>query len=398
METAGGDARRLPESALTTGLEHFASQKLEAIAAKGLERRLAPTARDAGLIAWRGGKRLLSFSCNDYLGLSQHKDVIAAAIDATRKYGAGAGASRFVTGNHPLYEALEAELARFKGAEAAIVFGSGYLANIGIIPALVGPGDLILGDELMHACLHAGAKLSGAKLELFPHNDAMDVEARLRSRRRRYRHVLILTEGVFSMDGDRAPVTELSGIANQHDAWLMVDDAHAFGVLNQGRGSAAGEVVPLAMGTLSKAVGSYGGYLCTSRTVAQLIRHRSRSLIYSTGLPPCVLAAARTALSIIVNDPALTFRPLHLARRFTQALGLKPAESAVVPLILGAPSRALEASSALADKGFLVVAIRPPTVPEGTSRLRFSFSAAHREEDVERLIEAVIGLGLPRQT
>ena len=192
----------------------------------------------AVLFVERGGRKLVSFSCNDYLGLSRHPKVIAAAIAATETYGAGAGASRYVTGDNPLYGEVEARLARLKGTEGAIVFGSGYLANLGIIPALLGEGDLIVGDELMHACMHGGSRLSRAKILLFRHNDADHCAELLAKHRPNHRHTLVMTEGVFSMDGDRAPVKRLADIAKQHDAWLFTDDAHALGVIGDGKGSA----------------------------------------------------------------------------------------------------------------------------------------------------------------
>jgi len=380
-------------------LDRFARDKLAAIAKRARTRRLVATARGPGAAATRGEARLVSFCDNDYLGLSQHLAVIEAAVAATRRLGAGAGASRLVTGNGPLYAALEARIARLKGTEAALVFGSGYLANIGIIPTVAGRGDLVLGDELMHACMHAGARLSGARVRHFRHNDADDCAKLLAAHRGAHRHCLILTEGVFSMDGDRAPVKALSQLVRAHDSWLLVDDAHALGVINGGRGSGfdeAGAPIPidLQMGTLSKAAGAYGGYVAASRAVVELLVNRARSLIYTTGLPPGVLAAADKALELIETDPALAAAPLARARAFTGALGLPAAESAVVPLVLGGEARTLAASAALEGRGFLVTAIRPPTVPVGTSRLRFTFSAAHSEDDVARLIEAVRALDL----
>ncbi|MGE5540417.1 MAG: aminotransferase class I/II-fold pyridoxal phosphate-dependent enzyme [Gemmatimonas sp.] len=382
-----------------TDLDAYARAKLAAIDRAERRRTLAPTARSQGLWLDRDGKRLLSFSCNDYLGLSLHPDVIAASVSATARYGAGAGASRYITGNSPLYRELEAALARLKGADESLVFATGYLANIGVIPALVGPGDLIVADELMHASMHAGAKLSGAEIILFRHNDARDCARLLEARRAMVRHALILTEGVFSMDGDRAPVAELFDVAQSHDAWLMTDDAHALGVIGGGRGSGVDRDgrsvgVPLQMGTLSKAVGALGGYVAASSTVIDMLRHRARSAIYSTALPPGVVAAAVTALGIIERDPALCGRPLALARRFTAQIGLPEAESAIVPVIVGPEDAAMTAQAALADAGFMVVAIRPPTVPVGTCRLRIAFSAAHREEDVDRLAATFENLGI----
>ena len=383
---------------MTNALDDFAREKLAAIEAATLTRRLKPTIRQEGGGVRRGKSQLLSFCDNDYLGLSQHPALKRAAMDATERFGAGAGASRLVTGDNPLYEALESRLARIKGTEAAIVFGSGYLANIGIIPTFVGANDLIIADELAHACLHGGARLSRAETQFFRHNDVEDCERLLAASRHDHRHCLILTEGVFSMDGDRAPVAALSAAARGFDAWLLVDDAHALGVINHGRGSgfADGESLPveLQMGTLSKAVGAYGGYLAASRPVIELIVNRARSLIYTTALPPGTLAAAEKGLELIETDPGLTATPLARARAFTRALGLPEAESAIVPMILGDEAPALDAAERLAERGFLVTAMRPPTVPEGTSRLRFTFSAVHREDDVTALAEAVRSLRL----
>jgi 8-amino-7-oxononanoate synthase len=373
-------------------LTAFAEAKLAALEAQSLRRRLAPTRRLDGLWVERGGRRLLSFSCNDYLNLSHHPAVKAAAAAAIEAHGAGAGASRLVTGDHPLLAELEARLARLKGTEAACLFGSGYLANTGLIPTLAGEGDLVLVDELAHACIWAGAKLSGAEVIAFRHNDVADLERRLAEARPRVRRVLVATDGVFSMDGDLAPLDALSGICLAHDAWLLSDDAHGIGVLAEGRGSAAlfpGATIPLQMGTLSKAVGSYGAYVCASRAVVDLLKTRARTLVYSTAPPPASIAAAQAALDIIEADPALTARPVANARAFAAALGLPQAESPILPVVIGAADDALAASRMLEAQGFLVVAIRPPTVPPGTARLRIAFTAGHSEADVMRLAAAV---------
>jgi 8-amino-7-oxononanoate synthase len=244
----------------------------------------------------------------------------------------------------------------------------------------------------------AGAKLSGATIDTFAHNDSDAVGRLLAANRSTHRHCLLLTEGVFSMDGDLAPLPALAALADRHDAWLMTDDAHALGVVGGGRGSsfAHGEpvTVPLQMGTLSKAAGGYGGYLCTSRSVAELVRNRARSFVYSTGLPPGAVAAATEALRLIRNEPDRVARPVALAGQFTAALGLPPAVSAIVSLTVGPNDRTLAASEALRRAGFLVGAIRPPTVPAGTARLRFTFSAAHSKQAVDGLIAAVRQLEL----
>lgn len=367
-------------------LDRFATEKLDVLDQAALRRRLVETDRDAFPWVFRNGRRLLSFSCNDYLGLSVHPRVKAAAIEAARRYGTGAGASRLVTGNNSLYGALEQRLAQAKGTQAACVFGSGYLANLGVIGALAGPDDLILLDELDHACIHAGAQLSRATIKTFRHNDIADAAALLEAHRKHFAKALLVTETVFSMDGDRAPLAALAALCTAHDTWLMSDDAHGFGMTAP---DAAKAVVPLHMGTLSKAIGSYGGYLCASAPVIDFIKTRARSLIYSTGLPPATLAAASAALDVIAGDPALAGAPLRKARLFTERLGLALAQSPIVPLILGEPEAALAASEQLAEAGFLVTAIRPPTVAPGTARLRFAFSASHEDEDIERLAATI---------
>jgi 8-amino-7-oxononanoate synthase len=375
-----------------SSLDDFAMSKLAGLEGRHLRRRLVTTAR-RDVVVERDGRRLVSFSCNDYLGLSGHPALADAARDAITQYGVGAGASRLVTGNHPLYDALESRLARLKGTAAACVFGSGYLANTGIIPALAGSGDLVLIDEFAHACLWAGARLCGATVLAFRHNDLDNLRALLDARRARHGKALILTDGVFSMDGDLAPLPALGRLAREYDAWLMADDAHGIGVVGEGRGStfATGTAadVPLQMGTLSKAIGGYGGYLCGSVPVIELMKNRARTLIYSTALPPATVAAAIAALDLIAADPALAAVPLAKARAFTARAGLRPAASQIVPLIVGAPDAALAAARFLEAEGFLVVPIRPPTVPPGTARLRFAFTARHDDADIARLADLV---------
>ncbi len=369
-------------------LDAYAEAKLRSLDARNLRRTLADTGRAGFPEIVRDRRRLLSFACNDYLGLSLDPRVKAAAVGALATFGVGAGASRLVTGNHPLYAALEAKLAAMKGSEAAAVFGSGYLANLGVLGALAGPSDLIVIDELAHACLNAGADLSRAHVVRYRHNDAAHAAELLDELRERHRHALLVTETVFSMDGDRAPLAALAELAARSDAWLMSDDAHGFGVVP----AAETVAVPLQMGTLSKAVGGYGGYCCASQAVVALLKNRARPLVYSTALPPATVAAALASLEIIAAEPLLRAAPLRKARLFTTLLGLPPAQSPIVPLILGEPAAALAASAALAEAGFLVAAIRPPTVPAGTARLRFAFSAGHADADIEALAAALRAL------
>ena len=370
-------------------LDQFAQSKLDDLQRRHLRRTLADTWREDGIWIERNGRRLLSFSCNDYLNLTQHPTVKQATKVALEKYGAGSGASRLVTGNHPLYAELEARLARIKKTEAAVVFGSGYLANAGIIPVLIGRDGLVLVDELSHACIFAGVQLSRGKAMVFRHNDVSHARELLTAHRAQYDRALIVTDGVFSMDGDLAPLAELNALAEEHDAWLMSDDAHGLGVVGGGRGSSfAGNThipVPLQMGTLSKAVGAYGGYLCASAPVIDLMRNRARTLIYSTGLPPAIVAASIAALDLIEREPGYAALPVQKAKTFTKIVGLPEAQSPVVPVIVGEEQAALAASDLLAEEGFLAAAIRPPSVPAGSARLRLTFTAQHPDEQVARL-------------
>jgi len=370
-------------------LDRYALSKLDDLQRRHLRRTLTETLREDGIWVERGGRRLLSFSCNDYLNLTQHLEVKRAAIAAIERYGAGSGASRLVTGNHPLYAELEERLARIKQTEAAVVFGSGYLANAGIIPVLIGRDGLVLLDEFSHACIYAGAQLSRGRVMTFRHNDLDRARALLAKHRAEHDHALIVTDGVFSMDGDLAPLADLLALARKHDTWLMSDDAHGLGVIGNGRGSsfAAGThvEVPLQMGTLSKAVGAYGGYLCASAPVIELMRNRARTLIYSTGLPPAIVAAALAALNLIEREPDYAALPVKKARHFTRLTNLPEAQSPIVPVVIGEEEAALSASKLLAEHGFLAAAIRPPSVPAGTARLRLTFTAQHPDEAIERL-------------
>jgi 8-amino-7-oxononanoate synthase len=374
-------------------LDQFAQDKLDGLKRRHLQRALTDTVRGDGIWVERDGRKLLSFSCNDYLNLTQHPAVKRAAVAAIEDYGAGSGASRLVTGNHPLYAQLEARLARSKRTEAACVFGSGYLANTGIIPVLIGEDGLVLLDELSHACIYAGAQLSRGTVMTFRHNNVSHAHELLATHRSGHDRTLIVTDGVFSMDGDLAPLEELLSLADAHDAWLMSDDAHGIGVLGGGHGSGfIGNThmqIPLQMGTLSKATGSYGGYLCASAPVIELMRNRARTLIYSTGLPPASVAAAIAALDVIEREPAYAALPVQKAKAFTRRAGLPEAQSPIVPVVMGDEETALAASRFLEDEGYLVIAIRPPTVPAGTARLRLTFTAQHPDDEIGRLADIV---------
>ncbi len=285
-----------------------------------------------------------------------------------------------MTGSHPLYAGLERDLADWKGSERALVFSSGYMANVGVIPALVGKEDLIVADRLCHACMWDGARLSGATVMRFDHNDVDHCGKLLDTHRDGFGHCLILTESVFSMDGDRGPVLDLSTMAIRHRSWLMTDDAHDLEIDQR-------SLADVKLGTLSKALGSCGGYVCGPAELIEWLSSRARTLMFSTGLPPASVAAARAALRIIRDDDGRCRKTLENARRFTTALGRPPAASAIVPVIVGEPERAMAASAMLQEHGLLVVAIRPPSVPPDTARLRFAFSALHEPEPIERAAE-----------
>lgn len=373
-----------------SSLDRFADAKLASLEARSLRRELVSTHRMAEAGALRAGAGFVEFCGNDYLSLTHHPRVVAASAAAAERYGTGAGASRLVTGNHPLLAELEAELAAFRGSEDCVVFGSGYLTNLGVLPCFVGPDDLVVVDAWSHACIHAGSSLSRSRVVRVPHADVDALAETLERHRADHPRCVVATDGVFSMDGDLAPLDRLAGLCEAHDAWLLVDDAHALGVVGEGRGTAAhfGVEVPLQVGTLSKTLASYGGYLCASRTVCDLVRTRARSFIYSTGLPPSAVAAALAALRVLRDEPARRERPLALATRFTRAVGLPDPQTPIVPWVLDDPGVALAASAALEHRGFLVTAIRPPTVP--TARLRFTFAAGHTDAQVEALASAVL--------
>ena len=372
------------------------NKKLFEIKSLSQKRQLISTKRQNDSVVIRNNKTLISFSCNDYLGLSQNAQVIEASIKALKKYGSGSGASRLVSGNNPLYEKLERLLANFKNGEAACVFGSGYLTNSGIIPSLTSNKDFLLFDELSHASTNIGIKLSNARSIKFKHNDLNHVEILLKKYRKKYKSCFLLTEGVFSMDGDRGKIKELAYLAKKYDASIILDDAHGFGVLGNGKGSQYElDPVPevlIQMGTLSKAVGSYGGFVVAPKIIINLLHNKARSLIYTTALPPSVLAASIKAIEIIQSRKALVKKPYENAKLFCKIAGLPVPESPIVSIILKSEKNAINASKLLENNGYYVSAIRPPTVPINTSRLRFTFSAAHKKQDILNLSKLVKSL------
>lgn len=343
------------------------------------------------------GEAVLAFCTNDYLGLSRHPALVDAATRGAALYGVGAGASPLVSGHSAAHEALEAELAAFVGMPRALFFGSGYVANVGLVPALVGRGDAVFSDALNHACLIDGVRLSRADAHVYPHNDVETLATLLAASTARRK--LVVTDAVFSMDGDIAPIAEILRLCERHDAWLMVDDAHGFGVLGpDGRGTAAhlGVRSPrlVYMATLGKAAGSAGAFVAGPAPVVEWLMQRARSYIFATATPAMVAEALRAAVRVIRDEG---WRRDHLARLIahlragTAALPWDhpPSTTAIQPLLIGGNAEALAAMQALRARGLWVPAIRPPTVPDGTARLRVSLSAAHSEADVARLVAAL---------
>lgn len=344
------------------------------------------------------GRWLIHLSSNGYLGLARHPAVVAAAEEAAARYGAGSGSARLIGGNLPPHEDLERELARFKQAEDCLLFSTGYMASLGSITALVGPEDLVVGDRLNHASLIDACRLSGAALRVYPHADADRLEEVLKERRGRYRRVLVATEGVFSMDGDLPPLPRIAEIARRHDAWLLVDDAHGTGVFGkEGRGSLehfgmeTQEI--LQMGTLSKALGSQGGYLAGPRVVVELLRNRARSFIYTTAPAPACAAAGLAALQVVRREPELRRRLWENVRQWTSGLEglgweLISKTSPIVPVQVGGSRETMALAQALMEAGLYAPGIRPPTVSEGSARIRTILTSLHTAGDLEEALGA----------
>ena len=341
------------------------------------------------------GRDVVLLGSNNYLGLSTHPQVIAAAIEATRTFGTGASGSRLISGNSELYTTLEANLAKTKNTEAALVFSSGYTANTSIIPVLAGEDDLILSDALNHASIIDGCRLSRATKKVYRHCDVEHL-ASLLSESTAFRRRLIVTDGVFSMDGDIAPLPDIYEVATQYEAMLLVDDAHGFGVLGKdGNGTVAhfgleGTNI-IRMGTLSKAVGALGGYIAGSRVLVELLINKARGFIFTTGLPPATLAAANAALDVIRSSPELRQRLFSHAKYLKTALAnlgytLLPSETQILPVVLGTPQRTTSVANALLADGVFAPAIRPPAVPPDTSRLRLTVMATHTEAEIQQAI------------
>jgi len=382
-------------------LENLA-QDLEKLASQNLRRSL--TAVEETLPGGRvrvGGRVLLNLSSNDYLGLSQDPRLIDAAKDAAARWGVGAGASRLVVGHLALHEEVEARLVAFKGTEAAVIFSTGYMANLGAISALVGPDDTVFCDRLNHASIYDGIKLSGANLARFPHGDLDRLEALLQKTGTGRR--LIVTDSVFSVDGDLAPLQGLVELRDRYGAMLMVDEAHATGVLGPhgaGLAKALGLThrIDVHMGTFSKALGSLGGYVAGDLRLIEYLHNRARSFIYSTAMPPPVLGAIAAALNIVVQEPERRRYLLSEAQSFRQILtqagfDILGSETQIIPVLVGDNAPTLSLAARLREHGLMAVALRPPTVPPGRSRVRFSLSAAHSPEDLAAARTAILEVG-----
>ncbi len=370
-------------------------QQLDSFAAKHLTRRLTPLQSGVGPVVEMAGRQILLFASNDYLGLAMHPEVIRASVEATQRFGAGAGAARLVSGSLPPHQELESALAQFKGTEAALSFSSGYLANIGAIPALIGRDGLILADRLCHASLLDGCRLSAADFRIYRHNDTEQLQSLLAARRQA-RRTLIVTDGLFSMDGDLAPLPELSRLAQTYGADLYVDDAHGTGVMGaHGRGTAEHfgleASIPFQMGTLGKAFGSSGAYLAGSSTVIQYLMNTSRSFIFTTAPPPGSAAAATAALRIVQREPERRARLWANRERLFRGLTelgftLPPSVSPIIPILIGNADRALSFAEHLFAEGIYAPAIRPPTVPDATSRIRVTVTSEHSPGQIDQAL------------
>ncbi len=375
---------------------------LDALSANGLRRSLEPLGPAQGPEVMVAGRRLVNLCSNDYLGLANDPRLRRAAAEAAEAGGAGAGAARLVAGDLPIHGRLEEALARTKRTEAALLFNSGYHANAGVPPALVGRGDAIFSDALNHASIVDGALLSRAELVRYRHCDMGELEellARSKARRR-----LVVTDSVFGMDGDAAPLREIADLCDRHGAMLYVDEAHATGVMGPTGGGLAealgvGDRVDVHMGTLGKALGSFGAYVAGSRPLVDWLVSKARTFVFTTALPPAACGAALAALEVLRAEPARRDRLQALAGRMKAGLErlgftLFGVVAPIFPVVLGSEERALAASRALRERGFFVRAIRPPTVPRGTSRLRVSLTAAHAEGHVDAFLGA-LGEALP---
>ena len=373
----------------------FLKTELDGLKKRGLYRTLRRVETDQGPTLMLDGREVINLSSNNYLGIANHPALAAAAKSAIDRYGCGSGASRLISGNMTLHEELEAKLAAFKGTEAALVFNSGFQANVGLLSTLTGAGDAIFSDALNHASIIDGCRLSRARTEVYRHCDLEDLERQLKAAPGGGRK-LIVTETIFSMDGDEAPLLGIVELAQKHGAMVMADEAHATGIFGaNGAGVVArlglGELVLVQMGTLGKALGGFGAYVAGSGALRDLLINRCRSFIFTTSLPPAVMAMAVAAIDLVEGEPERRDRLWSNCRRMKKALeqlgfSLGPSESPILPLIVGDAAKCMELSERLLQQGVFAQGIRPPTVPEGTSRLRITMMADHTREQIERVI------------
>ncbi len=385
------------DTARGSSLDHLLRTRLEDFEQRAVRRRLRPIDGGIGPRVLVDGRPVLQLCSNDYLGLAAHPAVTRAAADAALEYGAGAGSARLIVGTSALHAALEREIARLKQTEAALVLTSGYHANTGVLPALVGAEDVIFSDELNHASLIDGCRLSRAAVRVYRHADPEHLGRLLRDAAGFGRR-LIVTETVFGMDGDLAPLADLVRVAERHDAWLAVDEAHATGLFGRHGGGLVSELgltgaVDVQIGTLSKALGALGGYVAGSRTLVDWVSNAARTFIYTTALPPPAVAAARAAIAVLAAEPERRTRVRsHAAclRERLTGLGYRvgPSRSPILPVLVGDAETAVRLSDALLARGVLVPAIRPPTVPEGTARLRVAPLATHTTDDLSTAVDA----------
>lgn len=386
------------------------NQRLNAIRLQGLYRELRHVDSPQGPRIKLGGRELLNFSSNDYLGLANHPALKEAAVETIGEFGAGAGASRLICGSLTPFHELEAVFAAFKGTEAALTFSTGYATAVGTITALLAKDDIIIVDKLVHACIVDAAKLSGAKLRVFAHNDLNDLEDKLRwadaNRSKignRQSAILVVTESIFSMDGDAAPLREILALKEKYGTWLMVDEAHATGLYGRNRRGLAEELgvsdrIEIQMGTLGKALGASGGYVCGSRALIDFLINRARSFIFSTAPVPAAAAAAMKAVELVASSEGIRLNQQlwHRVAEFQSAIGHRPSAipRAIIPLVIGDETKAVTAATELREQGIYIPAIRYPSVARGAARLRITLTAAHTAEDVAMLIRALKSMDL----
>lgn len=374
----------------------------QATAGRSRQRRTVTAREPGGTRVAVDGRECVAFCSNDYLGLADHPHVVAAFCEGARHWGVGSGASHLVSGHDAEHHALEEELAEFVARPRALLFSTGYMANLAVASVLIGRGDHVLEDRLNHASLLDAGLASGARFARYAHGDVLALQKKLQ-RASPVAQTLVMTDGVFSMDGDVAPLREIASACRSVDAQLLVDDAHGFGVLGAtGAGSVEDAVlgmddVPILMCTLGKAVGTFGAFVAGSTVLIESLLQQARTYIYTTALPPAVAAASRAALRVMHDEPARRERVLAHAARFRAglaSLGLAaiPSRTPIQPVVVGDSAAALAASDALLELGYWVPAIRPPTVPVGTARLRFTFSASHTDTQVDQLLDALAAL------